>query len=231
MDRYNNPVWHSIVRVRRFCGRHPLLYFPLVKVVKPRTFPWAGVSRRTEIVIEGPSGSGNTFAYVAFAMAQPRPVYVAHHCHVPASIIRGIQFQIPTMVLLRTPADAVASALTRLSHLTLREALQDYCSFYQTVLPFRDRVVVARFDRVTADYGAVIEEVNQRFGSAFEPFRHTEENVRRCFQDMNSRSRGWEKNQPDQSRRESRKSVKGQLAHSPNRSLYNRALQLYEDLA
>jgi hypothetical protein len=43
---------------------------------------------------------------------------------------------------------------------------------------------VATFREVTTDFGAVIDRVNVRFGTAFARFEHSQENVRRCFETM-----------------------------------------------
>jgi hypothetical protein len=42
-------------------------------------------------------------------------------------------------------------------------------------------MVVGEFSAVTGDLGAVIEELNARFGRTFAPFEHTPENVERAF--------------------------------------------------
>jgi hypothetical protein len=141
----------------------------------------SALNRRTEIVIEGPRRSGNTFAVVAFRTAQPGVVDVAHHLHAAAHVITAIRRGVPCLVLLRNPEDTVVSSVASFPPTTLEEALADYVWFYDRLLPHRGDFMVATFDQITTDFGRVISTVNDRYGTAFAPFDHTDENVARCF--------------------------------------------------
>jgi hypothetical protein len=88
---------------------------------------------------------------------------------------------IPTIVLVRDPEDAVLSLSLWTPHVTLEEGLRDYVRFYRRILPYRDRFVVATFEEVSTDFGEVIRRLNERFGSSFQEFQHTEANVALCF--------------------------------------------------
>ena len=144
--------------------------------------PERTLGRSTQIVIEGPRRSGNTFAVTAFALAQPEPVVVAHHRHASVHIVNGVRRGLPAVVLVREPEDAVVSAvLYERCRLTMRQALLAYTRFYEDVLPHLDGVVVATFESVTSDFGRVVRTVNERFGTDFAVFEHSAENVERCF--------------------------------------------------
>jgi len=136
----------------------------------------------TEIVIEGFSRSANTFAVVAFTFAQGRPVKIARHLHAPAQVIAAVRREIPCIVLIRNPRDAVLSLLVREPYISAERALKDYIRFYRTVAPYRDKFVVGRFAEVTTDFGEVIRRVNAHFGTNFKPFEHTEQNLQKVFQ-------------------------------------------------
>src|SRR5206468_7092356 len=60
-------------------------------------------------------------------------------------------------------------------------ALRGYVRFYAPLLRYRDDFVVSSFEEMTTDFGLVVRQVNERFGSTFDRFRHTPENVERCF--------------------------------------------------
>jgi hypothetical protein len=109
-------------------------------------------------------------------------VRLAHHLHVPSQIIAGARLGIPTVVLIRDPEEAVLSLLLHEPYLTPRQALKDYVRFHRRILPYRGSFVVAKFDDVSVDFGAVIRRVNARFGKSFKEFEHTRENVERCFE-------------------------------------------------
>ncbi len=134
----------------------------------------------TEIVIEGYPRSGNSFAVAAFEQAQRRPVRIAHHTHTPAHVIAAIRAGIPALVLVRDPGEACVEFVMMKEFLSLRQALRGYVRFYEPLRRYRDGFVVGAFPDVVSDFGAVMARVNARFGTAFTPFDHTEENVRSC---------------------------------------------------
>lgn len=161
------------------------IYLPLARLV----YPGRVVGGQTQMVIDGFTRSGVTFAVVAFQMAQRSPVRLAHHLHAPAQILSATRRGIPTLVLIRDPEDAVLSAIIREPYVTPDAALRAYARFYTRVEASRSLVTVAPFTQLTRDLGVVIREVNGRFGTSFDEFRHTEENVRQVFHVIEDRSR------------------------------------------
>ena len=201
MLRYKNPIWRGIVRLRRWIGCYPGLYYPLARWVKPRTFPWVFASSKSELVVDAYPGSGNTFCFIAFESAQKRPTTMAHHVHVPAQILRGLQLNLPTVMLIRDPDEAISSNLARWSHLTMHEALLDYIGFYKPLWEYRNDFLSVHFDDVVGDFGAVIERINRRFGTSFHPFEHTDENVAVCWGRMKKMEvSNWDRNVPHEER-------------------------------
>jgi hypothetical protein len=138
----------------------------------------------TEFVIEGYPRSGNTFAVAAFQQAQPRDVRVAHHVHASGHVIAALDAGLPVLVLIREPEDAVLGWVLRRGYITTGQALRSYRRFYASLLPYRNRLVVGAFGDVTTDFGQIIRRVNERFGTRFAEFEHTEEAVASLFQAM-----------------------------------------------
>jgi hypothetical protein len=134
-------------------------------------------TEETEICIEGFQRSGNTFAVIAFQQAQPRTISIAHHVHAPGSVIVAVRMRKPTIVLIRSPDEAVLSTVIRYPHVSISQALRGYRRFYSPLLRYADRVMVARFEDVTTDFGRLIRQVNQRFGTTFVAFESNEANV------------------------------------------------------
>ena len=166
---------------RAILDRYPATYFPAARVAR-RAKPEMVVGSDTELVIEASPRSGNSFAVVAFELAQPRHVRVAHHSHAPAQVMRAVQLGVPTLVIVRDPAQASLSLAVRERGVTMRQALRTWIAFYARVLPLRRGVVVAAFDEVTRDLGSVIRSVNERFGTGFAEFRHAPEAEARAFE-------------------------------------------------
>jgi hypothetical protein len=136
----------------------------------------------TRIVIEGFPRTGTSFAVAAFDLAQEGRVRIACHVHAPAQIVAGARRGLPCVVIAREPEETSLSFVIRNPHLTIRHALRGYLRFYEPLLRLHGRFVVGTFEQVTNDFGEVTRRVNERFGTAFREFEHTEENVRRCFE-------------------------------------------------
>lgn len=166
-------------RVHTFLSHHPALFMPYMRLRRRAVNLLA--DENTEIVIEGYPRSANTFAVVAFRLAQNRDVRIAHHLHAPAQVIWAARRNLPALVLIREPADAVLSLLVRDPSVSITHELRRYARFYSTLEPCRQEFVLATFEEVVNDFGLVIARVNARFGTAFDLFEHTEANVGEVF--------------------------------------------------
>ncbi len=144
----------------------------------------------TQIVIDGFPRSANTFAVIAFSMAQAKEVDVAHHVHLPAQILAAVKARLPTILLIREPEEVVTSLVLRFPHISLPKALRRYVRFHRLLAPYRGAVVVADFPDVVSDYGSVIRRVNERFDTRFAEFRHTPEDVDACLNLIGDWDRG-----------------------------------------
>jgi hypothetical protein len=221
------------------------LWLPISR--SPRLFPsFVRTQRRRRnvpaspavaIAIDGFPRSANTFSARAFELANPH-VAVSHHMHAPASILLGVRYRIPTVVLIRPPVDAVLSEVIREPRKRLRRALIEWDSFYGLVEPVLDQVVVADFATVTSDYAVVIDEVNQRFGTGFAPFRNTPEADEAVFAviDATARSRGktgsrleTQVPRPSKVRAERKPELRAELERPELRPLVEQAEKLYAE--
>jgi hypothetical protein len=167
-----------LLRVR--ASEHPAIYLPFARRKYPGPSPEV-IGSATELVIDGYTRSATTFAVYAFQLAQVRPVRLAHHLHAPAQLIAAADMRVPVLALIREPEGAILSQLVREPRVALRDALVAYTRFYSCLLPYRRSFVVGEFDQVTMDFGAVVRRLNERFGTSFEEFLHTDANVRECY--------------------------------------------------
>jgi hypothetical protein len=129
------------------------------------------VDAGTDVVIEGRPGCGNSFAREAMLLANPG-IRVASHVHSAAQVLEGMRLRKPVIVIVRRPADAIASKAARYDDVDVREELIWFAGFYERLLPLIDSFVIATFERITSRFGEVIEAVNARFGTSFAPFPH-----------------------------------------------------------
>ena len=192
-----SPLHRGVDRARHY-ARRPLARTPYLwdAAMRVRAEKRATLARRdTAIVIEGFLRSGNTFSVAAFQIANGPDLHVGRHLHGAPHVLRAVRMGLPTIVLVRKPADAVLSYLIRRDTLTPHDAVLEYLDFYRTAWPARDGFVVGLFDRVTSDFGGVTDEVNARFGTSFRRFEHTPENEDKAFrlvEDMNRLESGGE---------------------------------------
>ncbi len=172
----------SLYEAKTVVSGHPSLALPAAR--------WRGhgevVHAGTDLLIEGYPRSANSFAVAAFRLAQGRPVAVAHHTHAPGLVLAALKLGVPALVLIRDPDESVLEFVILRPNLTIRQALRGWVRFYATLLPHRERFVVGSFPEVTSDFGGAIRRVNERFGTGFREFEHTEDNVRECFRQMDA---------------------------------------------
>jgi hypothetical protein len=180
-----SPIRRIRHRARTQVFEYPAIYLPFARHKYRRHSPEV-IGPDTELVIDGYFRSANTFSVHAFQLSQVKPVRLAHHLHAPAQLIRAARRGIPALLLLRNPDGAILSELLY-DDVALPDALDAYTRFYTSLLSYLDSFVIGDFEQVTHDFGAVIRQVNARFGTNFAEFSHTEETARQCFELMNYR--------------------------------------------
>ena len=166
-------------RLRTLVSEHPRLYLPLARRKYPGPSPMV-VGDRTSAVIDGYTRSASTFAVYAFQMAQREPVPLAHHLHASAQLKEAARKGLPTIMVIREPKGAVLSQVVREPDVDLLDALYAYRRFHASLLPYRESFVVADFNEVTRDFGAVATRLNERFGTAYGVFGNGPEQVAEC---------------------------------------------------
>jgi hypothetical protein len=191
------------------------------------------VTHNTRITIEGYPRSANTYAVYAFRQANPEISWqqIGHHLHVQAQVMRSIEYGVPVILLIRHPRDAVRSMVVRHGFILPQEALADYVRFYRDMYPYRDHFVIAPFEVVTQRFGAVIEQLNERFATDFALFDDNDENSRQAVIDaMDQRNAEMDKGRithlyrPDSSKDK----LKDRVDLDSDSKLYHDAVAIYE---
>lgn len=176
----------SATRLRHYLKKklsvHPRVYRGLATVLK-RPSSGLHVTANTECVIEGFPRSANTYAVVAFLQAGNKHLSIAHHTHSPSNVIDGCRRNVPTIVLIRNPVDAVASA-SIFSDKKPILLLHEWIWFYSVCWKFRDKFQVAEFNEVVRDFGSVVSRVNRRFSTGFNTFVSSDENVANVMREV-----------------------------------------------
>ena len=166
-------------RMTRLLSAQPSLFIPAYRCFGSKR--QLVIRRDTQIVIEGFPRSANSFAVIAFETVQDRPVRIAHHLHAAAQVLAAARRQLPCIVLVRDPWDAIASLLVRERDLSPLQAIEEYVTFYRAAGTVRSECVVGRFETVTKHYERVIREVNARFGTSFREFVNDDADIQAVF--------------------------------------------------
>ena len=233
-----NPVAFKLEKwLQIHAGGHPTIYFNLYRLLRTRRDVERLVSLETQLVIEGFPRSGNSFARRAFVMAQDAnfdTTRIAHHIHVPAQVVQAARWQIPTLVVIRRPRDAVMS-FALWDPISVDQALRYYITFYETVEKYPDAYVLGLFEEITEDFGQVIKRINDKFETKFLLFRHDEENVSKVFADMDMYARNkfgatlWERkvHHPSAVKESMKREIAYDLAHPKRARLIAEAEAVY----
>ncbi len=174
-------------RARYLLNAYPAVYMPVGRV-RHRGEPNYLVTRDTELVLEGCGRAGSTFAMLAFASAQPRPVRTVSHTHAAAQVIMAVRWRIPTLVIVRPPLESALAHMAR-RDIAARPTLVSWIRFHRRILPVQHGLVAVGFAEMTSDFGAVTERVNDAFGTSFGVFHHTPENEAAVFAEIERRNR------------------------------------------
>lgn len=176
-----SPLRRARYRLRTYASEHPPLYLAYVRR-KWTQHDVEVIDSRTELVIDGFTRSASTFSVYAFQLSQHRPVRLAHHLHAPAQLIQAARWGIPAIALIREPRGAILSRHARWPDAALADALVAYARFYERLRPYRSSLVVGEFETVTHDFGALVRQLNERYGTDFTPFASNDANMRECLE-------------------------------------------------
>jgi len=125
------------------------------------------IDQHSALCIEGFQRSGNSYLVNFFTMVNPT-IEVASHCHAAMQIHQALALQIPVVLLIRNPLDAVASLRTWNSKLSIGVALQCYLNFYYSVLPVQQQCLLVHFKTLICEgVDPVILNINHRFKTNF----------------------------------------------------------------
>jgi hypothetical protein len=171
-----NALKFKLMRLgRRLIWPSPLVYAPYG--ICRHQFNVLATSH--DIYIDGYPRSGNTFALKAFSLANPG-VRVRSHQHVPTFVVQSVKRREPGMVLIRKPIDAAISWSIYEGE-PLRNSLAYYTDFYSVLLKHREDLFFVSFESVVADFGLVLRDFNERWGTRYTLFDHTPQNAATCF--------------------------------------------------
>ncbi|BBM85316.1 hypothetical protein [Candidatus Uabimicrobium amorphum] len=227
----NLTLYKMAFHSKMLLDRYPSLYINTLKFHRRGKESYHDVvNNNTDLVIDGYPRSANSFALAAFRLAQTTDYKVATHVHTSSQIAIACRSDIPTLVLIRPPRDAVVSHKSlslevnngdlHVKNIPLSLYLKAYIQFYTLIYPYRDKFVLGKFEQVTSNFSVVIEEINHKFNTKFAVFDHNAQNVEKIFN-----SSGFHLS-PSKKRNSYKKDVYKELDRFPK--LLEKAQQVYD---
>lgn len=145
---------------RQIVGR-PALFFPLAKLAGNKQL----LDGDTELVVDGFPRSGNSFTEAAFLYSQrSRRLVLKSHAHSPAQVLRAIEQDVATVLLLRDPDQAVASTIASTGVDRPDMHYRDYCAYYRPLLGMDSHFVIAPFEVALRSFDTLVAATNAHFG-------------------------------------------------------------------
>ncbi len=161
--------------MKQFVKNSPHLYGVVGRIREDPALSRRVVRKGDDCVIEGFPRSANTFATYAFRQAQPNEMRIGNHTHAPAQIRRARGFNVPCLVVIRNPGDAVSSFLMYTQGQVSADAsIRRWLNFYEVAWRYRSVCSFATFEEVTTSFGRSIERLNTKFGTDFVPYENSE---------------------------------------------------------
>lgn len=153
--------------VKDWCRNHPFLFSALAPLRERYPYSRRAVRAGDDVVIEGFPRSANTYATEAFLRLQNKEIRIGNHFHSPAQFLLASKFNVPAMLVLRCPEDAILSLLIFYPKASALELANRYISFHKPLLTIKSDFVVAPFEEVTQSFSRSISRLNIRFGTKF----------------------------------------------------------------
>ncbi|WP_297092256.1 hypothetical protein [uncultured Draconibacterium sp.] len=155
--------------LKRHIISNPKIYFTLLKL--NGNYNERICQKDTDIVTEGFPRSANSFFVNALRVTfriKNRPIIkIAHHNHSVAQIKVGLKYNIPIVILIRKPSDAIASFILMQNHSNIKNLIKDYISFYSYVSKVKKKVLIITFSEIINNYPGAIKKINIKYGLDF----------------------------------------------------------------
>jgi hypothetical protein len=175
--KINSLLRRAKFRIVTIISIYPLIYYGLRRITG--NLDRLCVKENTDLVIEGYPRSANSSTVHSFLGRQNQPVKIAHHKHHAAQLLFAAKRNIPAVMLIRQPEQAILSNLAlaleaqqrnpkaKKGTLTFSDVLLSWLAFYRAVENHTEHFVIAPFEEVTKDIDDMIRRINEKFGTDF----------------------------------------------------------------
>lgn len=121
------------------------------------------LNRGTDLCVEGFPRSANTYGVLLIEKFARHPLTIAHHLHIPSQLTYAIKWNIPAILLIREPSEAIPSLILR-EGVSIPTAMDWYNSFHTELIPHKESLIVWRFEEVVNHPLNILQQLNDRLG-------------------------------------------------------------------
>jgi hypothetical protein len=158
------PLQEIRLSLINYVGQYPWIFSYLAELGSGRDLL---VRQTTDLCVEAPPRSGNSFFVVGFKMANPLAI-VAHHHHVPAQVIKAFRLKVPVVTILRNPIDsALAKAAPGNEPFLIGATLKRWLTFWSRLTSRLESASPVAFESLISSPRGVIDAVNRKYGTDF----------------------------------------------------------------
>lgn len=175
-----DPLVRLKFSVREWLGSFPSL---IPRLAKGSKWEPGAVRPDSMVCIEAFPRCANTFSVAAFKLAG-NDGHIARHSHLAGQVIRALDLEVPTLIIIREPLGAVSSLKIRRPGLGYAQMLRAFDRFYRLLEPRKEEFCTAEFREVTDDFGKVMARMNAELGTDFEVFEHDEAGEEAVFAEI-----------------------------------------------
>lgn len=123
-----------------------------------------GLKRDSDICIEGFPRSANTYGVLLVEKFARKPLKIAHHLHIPAQLLFAVKWDIPAVLLIRKPADAIASLVLREQGISVSTAIHWYLTFHSELIPVAEQLHIWTFEELVKTPATCLIRLNEHLG-------------------------------------------------------------------
>lgn len=194
------------------------------------------INPKHNICIEGYPRSANTFAVLLVEQCTVNDLQIAHHMHTPSQLIFAQKRNIPSVLVIRNPIDAVISNVLREKGMSLATALNWYIDFHKRIIDFKGKLIIWPFEKIVSEPTECLSQISDRWPQfSFNLKKYAQEHI---FEEIDRLDHIYKKTEsklvstrPQAAKKEVKKYLKKKLLENSRYSaLLTQANKLYKHL-
>lgn len=170
-----NYLWKFLIK--SILEKFPSLYLCIQRLrYNGKRYETKIAKKYFDLIIDGFPRSANSYSTRLFQHLEPR-FLIGNHLHSHAHIKYGLINNIPTIVLIRNPFDAIISLVALkiinvyngnkkefLQENSLKFTVKSYINFYRPLVKIKNKLVLLKFDDITKNPSKAIKKINKVYG-------------------------------------------------------------------